>query len=150
MTRDDTTAMLRRVSAVWGRGKASPDVLDAWAQALEPHSMRDVHDALDRIMNAGEPGPNLPRVLVELRRGLPSTVRPEYVVAEAEQHEHTDAEYAAIGKAAIVRIRAEVAERARARAHVLADRGATARELGLHVVSPARALDVLDPDVEPF
>lgn len=147
MTRDDTAIVLRRVSAVWGRAKATADVVDAWSEALAERSMRDVHDALDRIMNAGEPGPNLPRVLVELRRGLPTTVRPEYVVTEPEQHEHTDAEYAEIGLRNIARIRAEVAERARARAQAGGvDREAMARELGLHVVTSA----VLDPDVEPF
>jgi hypothetical protein len=70
--------------------------------------------------------------------------RPPLVEPEPE---YTDADYAEIGLRNIARIRAEVAERARARAQSGdVDRDAVARELGLHVVTtPA-----LDPDVEPF
>lgn len=71
MTADEVRFLLARFGAAYGRRRPGPDVIDEWERALRRYPASDAHRALDRLIDDGQPGPNLATFVAHVRAQQP-------------------------------------------------------------------------------
>ena len=81
MTRDETTFLLARLCAAYGRRQATQLVVDEWARALEHVRVNAAHAALDALIAEGNAGPNVAQ-LAARARALDNNNRPAAYVPQ--------------------------------------------------------------------
>lgn len=86
MTRDEVRFLLGRLGAAYGRRPPTPEVVDEWERALRRYPAADAHATLDRLVDDGDPGPNLATFVGRVRAlhppPAPPRVVPDPVVVE--------------------------------------------------------------------
>lgn len=76
MTRDEVRFLLARLGAAYGRRPVGPDVAAEWERALRRYPAGDAHQALNRLIDEGEPGPSLPGFVAHVRALQPPRSAP--------------------------------------------------------------------------
>lgn len=72
MNRADTKMLLAKISNLFGRRKATEDVIDDWHAMFADVDTQDVHEALNRIFMAGDEGPSASKLMAEIRTRHPA------------------------------------------------------------------------------